>query len=183
MNDTEGPSLRCKIYEEYIGKDPKSGKLSCMRCQSCPAGQEIIPRCELKILPDGVTFRCEDCKPEYYKIAPGAGRCKPCSACAEHQLVERQCTPLKNRICRKKTCEMGYYYTTDYRCDQCCPCLGDDLDVKEDACNLVKAKVWFTLIEIPSIPENAPNFEAVMSKILFFLISDNDLISNSRNVP
>ncbi|KAF7665965.1 hypothetical protein LDENG_00126050 [Lucifuga dentata] len=68
---------------------------------------------------------CVPCKPEHFtELWNYLSRCLYCSnVCMNNQEVEKECSPVSNRVCR---CKAGYYWTDDFciRHSKCDPGYG-----------------------------------------------------------
>ena len=97
--------------------DDRNVTISCMPCQECPLGQQLLPPCD-STLQSETSIECRECPPNTYKESQGTGKCKPCQTCGLRETIG-QCTPEKNALCGE--CPRGHYQE-DYALDSCKRC-------------------------------------------------------------
>lgn len=96
-------------------------------CNKCLAGFKLVEKCQA----EGQRSNCTQCPPGQYtaqvNFFRNCFRCKQCKA--KHELVESECKPDSNTICR---CEDGFYkYQIDSQTSECWTCKKCGPDEKE----------------------------------------------------
>ncbi|KAM3873469.1 tumor necrosis factor receptor superfamily member 6B-like [Diretmus argenteus] len=99
----------------YEHRDPGSGQL--LTCARCPPGTRLAAHCTATS-----STECAPCHAEHFTAAWNyLPRCLYCNNfCRENQEVERECSPVSNRVCR---CMEGHYSKYDFciRHSECGP--------------------------------------------------------------
>ncbi|XP_070691866.1 tumor necrosis factor receptor superfamily member 6B-like [Pempheris klunzingeri] len=102
----------------YEHTDPVSGET--LTCDKCPPGTHMAAHCTAT-----TPTKCAPCSDDHFtEFWNYLSRCLYCSNfCFENQEVERECSPVSNRVCR---CQEGFYLTSDFcmKHSQCKPGYG-----------------------------------------------------------
>uniref|UniRef100_A0A667ZCV8 TNFR-Cys domain-containing protein n=1 Tax=Myripristis murdjan TaxID=586833 RepID=A0A667ZCV8_9TELE len=90
----------------YQHQDPLTGEL--LTCNKCEPGTHMSVHCTATS-----PTKCVPCKAEHYTgLWNYLNRCLYCSTyCGENQEVEKECSPVNNRVCR---CKQGFYSKDDF---------------------------------------------------------------------
>nr|XP_046256771.1 tumor necrosis factor receptor superfamily member 6B-like [Scatophagus argus] len=99
----------------YERQDPTTGEI--LICAKCPPGTHMSAHCTAT-----TPTKCEPCKDDHFtELWNYLPRCLYCNNfCYENQVVEKECSPTSNRVCR---CKEGFYWADDFcmRHSECGP--------------------------------------------------------------
>ncbi|XP_067041652.1 uncharacterized protein [Acropora muricata] len=131
----------------FVGVEPKvcaydhfiiesgSGNWTCRKCLLCQPGLGLSPQCGTKLSIHNLKIKCEPCiLGKTYSEVEGTSSCKPCSSCADHQTIVKNCTLYADSQC-KDTCSKEFYFedlTGD--CQPCSWCCSDGSNKVRSGC-------------------------------------------------